>query len=212
MPAAGYSHCESSFGAGLHVGLHYRDRNAFTDVLALVNALAPLRDELTTRHGRLEFGSDDPRASESICSSAGMRRRVNFNVVPDRFSFTMDRRPNPEEDHDTARAELLSALENARLGQGLDVTWVVLEDCTRGTTAPDDPLVRAVVASAEHYTGACPTITCCLGVLATRICQRLGIPAVAFGPGLIDQMHGPDENVPTANLTRVAAIYAEVAS
>jgi succinyl-diaminopimelate desuccinylase len=200
-------------GRAAHVGLHYRGRNAFTDALALVNELAPLRDELTTRHSPLQFGSEDPRASQSILLLGGHAEGgVNFNVVPDRFSFTIDRRPNPEEDHDKARDELLSALENARLSQGLDVIWDVLQDCTGGMTAPDDPLIQAVVASTEHHTGTRPTITCCPGVLETRIYQRLGIPAIAFGPGLVEQMHGPDENVPTANLTRAAAIYAEVAS
>jgi acetylornithine deacetylase/succinyl-diaminopimelate desuccinylase-like protein len=45
-----------------------------------------------------------------------------------------------------------------------------------------------------------------------RIYRRLGIPAVAFGLGLTDEMHGPDEYVPTANLAPAAAIYADVAS
>jgi succinyl-diaminopimelate desuccinylase len=200
-------------GRAAHVGLHFQGRNAFTDALALVNALAPLRDEVATRHSRLEFGSDDPRARESILLLGGQAEGgVNFNIVPDRFSFTIDRRPNPDEDHDAARNELLSALETARRREALDVTWDVLQDSPGGTTAPEDTLVQTVVAFAEHHTGTRPTITCCPGVLETRIYQRLGIPAVAFGPGLIDQMHSPDESVPTANLTAAAAIYADVAS
>jgi acetylornithine deacetylase/succinyl-diaminopimelate desuccinylase-like protein len=48
-------------------------------------------------------------------------------------------------------------------------------------------------------------------VLEVRVYARLGIPAVAFGPGLIGEMHGPDERVPVGNLAAAARIYADVA-
>jgi succinyl-diaminopimelate desuccinylase len=199
-------------GRAAHVGLHYQGRNAFTDALAVIDALAPLRAELTARRSPLDFGSDDPRAAESILLVGGRAGGgVNFNVVPDRFDFTIDRRPNPEEDYDAARTELLGALEGAAAAAGADVAWEVLQDCAGGATAADDPFVGTIAASAERVTGTRPTVTCCPGVLETRVYRRLGIPAVAFGPGLIDQMHGPDEYVPTANLAAAAAIYADVA-
>ncbi len=199
-------------GRAAHVGLHYQGRNAFTDALAIVEKLAPLRAELAGRRSPLDFGSDDPRAAESILLLGGRAGGgVNFNVVPDRFGFTIDRRPNPDEDHEAARRELLGALEAAAAATGADVAWEVLQDCTGGATAADDPFVEAIATSAERATGVRPTVTCCPGVLETRVYQRLGIPAVAFGPGLIDQMHDPDEYVPTANLAAAAAIYVDVA-
>lgn len=42
--------------------------------------------------------------------------------------------------------------------------------------------------------------------------QRLGIPAVAFGPGLVDRMHGPDEDVPVGNLSAGVRVYVQVAA
>ncbi len=200
-------------GRAAHVGLHYQGRNAFTDALAIVDALAPLRAELAERRSPLDFGSDDPRAAESILLLGGRAGGgVNFNVVPDRFSFTIDRRPNPDEDHEAARRELLGALEDAAAATGADIAWEVLQDSAGGATAADDPFVEAIAASVERTTGVRPTVTCCPGVLETRVYQRLGVPAVAFGPGLIDQMHGPDEYVPTANLAAAAATYVEIAS
>jgi succinyl-diaminopimelate desuccinylase len=200
-------------GVAAHVALHYRGRNAFTDALEILGALEPLREELAARRSPLDFGNDDPRATESIMLLGGRAEGgVNFNVVPDSFSFTIDRRPNPEEDHDTARTELLNVLENARDRHTIDVTWEVLQDSPGGMTAPDDPFVRAVAAAAEERTGTRTTVTCCPGLLETRLYQRLGVPAVAFGPGLIDQMHGPDEHVPIENLAAAAAVYADVAS
>jgi hypothetical protein len=48
-------------------------------------------------------------------------------------------------------------------------------------------------------------------VLETRVYTTLGVPAVACGPGLIDQMHGPAEYVPVANLDAAAATYVDSA-
>jgi succinyl-diaminopimelate desuccinylase len=199
-------------GLATHVGFHYRGRNAFVDGVALVDALTPLCDELATRLSPLDFDTDEPRARESILLLGGRADGgVNFNVVPDRFSFTIDRRPNPEEDHEHVRAELLQALEEARDRLELDVAWDVLQDCAGGATAPDHPFVRALAASVERHAGAPPTVTCCPGVLETRVYQRLGLPAAAFGPGPAEQMHRPDEDVPIANLAAAASIYADVA-
>ena len=64
----------------------------------------------------------------------------------------------------------------------------------------------------KPVTGSAPSVTCCPGVLETRVYSRLGIPAVAFGPGLIDRMHSPDEDVPVANLFDAARIYTRVAA
>ena len=75
----------------------------------------------------------------------------------------------------------------------------------------DSEFVQAVAGAVTAVTGTTPTVTCCPGVLETRVYDQLGIPAVAFGPGLIERMHGPDEDVPISNLVDAAAIYAELA-
>jgi acetylornithine deacetylase/succinyl-diaminopimelate desuccinylase-like protein len=69
----------------------------------------------------------------------------------------------------------------------------------RRTTAGSD-FVQTVAGAVTAVTGAMPTITCCPGVLETRVDDQLGIPAFAFGPGVIERMHRPDEDVPIANL------------
>ena len=72
--------------------------------------------------------------------------------------------------------------------------------------------MQAVAAAAAAVTGQAPSVTCCPGVLETRVYNRLGIPAVAFGPGLIERMHAPDEDVPVANLVAAARVYTKVAA
>ena len=83
----------------------------------------------------------------------------------------------------------MAILESAR-ADGVDLSWEVLQDARCGEPSESD-FVQAVAGAAAAVTGPAPSVTCCPGVLETRVYSRLGIPAVAFGPGLIDRMHSP---------------------
>lgn len=199
-------------GRAAHVGLHYDGRNAFAAAVELARALDPLGRALRERRSALAFAAGDARAAESIMLVGGLARGgTNFNIVPAEFELTIDRRPNPEEDYEQAKRELLDALEAAR-PPGVELEWDVLQDARSASTPPDDPLPRALAAAVERVTGAAPGLTCCPGALETRVYGALGIPAVAFGPGPIEQMHGPDEEVPVAHLEAAAQIYVETAA
>jgi succinyl-diaminopimelate desuccinylase len=199
-------------GRPAHVGLHYEGVNAFTAAVDITLALRELGQVLRERRSALAFSSPHPRAPESIMLVGGLSGGgTSFNIVPEQFSFTIDRRPNPEEDYGRAKRELLALLASAR-ECGVDLDWQILQDAPSAETPADGDLVQTVVAAVDAVTGTPPTVTCCPGVLETRVYDQLGIPAVAFGPGLIERMHGPDEDVPIANLAATAAVYAEVAA
>lgn len=199
-------------GKAAHVGLHHDGTNAFAAAVDVAIALRELGRELHERRSALAFGSSHPRATESIMLVGGSAAGgTNFNIVPDRFSFTIDRRPNPDEDYAAAKRELLTLLEAAR-EHGIDLEWEVLQDAHSAATAADSTFVRTVVATVAEIAGGEPVPTCCPGVLETRVYNRLGIPAVAFGPGLIERMHSPDEDVPVTNLRAAASVYAAVAA
>ena len=199
-------------GRPAHVGLHYEGVNAFAAAVDVALALRELEQRLRKRMSPLDFASADPRAPESIMLVGGHSGGgANFNVVPAEFGFTVDRRPNPDEDYDEAKKELLALLASAR-DRGIDLDWEVLQDAPSAVTPADGELIGTVATAVTEITGAPPTVTCCPGVLETRVYDQLGIPSVAFGPGLIDQMHVPDEDVPIPNLVAAAAIYIDVAA
>jgi succinyl-diaminopimelate desuccinylase len=198
-------------GRPAHVGLHYEGVNAFAAAVEVAGTLSELGQSLRGRRSGLEFASPNERARESIMLVGGVSGGgTNFNIVPAEFSFTVDRRPNPEEDYDEAKQELLDLLASAR-NDGFELDWEVLQDAPSAVTPAGSDFVRAVAGAVTAVTGTTPTVTCCPGVLETRVYDQLGIPAVAFGPGLIERMHGPDEDVPISNLVDAAAIYAELA-
>jgi succinyl-diaminopimelate desuccinylase len=199
-------------GRPAHVGLHYEGVNAFAAAVDVALALRELEQSLRKRRSALAFASRDPRASESIMLVGGVAGGgTNFNIVPEEFSFTVDRRPNADEDYEEAKRELLALLASAGDG-GVEIDWQVLQDASGAITPVDSDFVRTTAAAVTKVTGTLPTVTCCPGVLETRVYAGLGIPTVAFGPGLIDRMHGPDEDVPVANLVAAAGVYVEVAA
>ena len=198
-------------GRPTHVGLHYEGVNAFDAAVDVAVALRELEQVLPQRQSALEFASPSDRAGESIMLVGGVSGGgTNFNIVPAEFSFTVDRRPNADENYDEAKRELVALLEAAR-ERGVELNWEVLQDAPSAVTPAGSDFVHTVVGAVTAVTGAMPTVTCCPGVLETRVYDQVGIPAVAFGPGMIERMHGPDEDVPIANLVDAAAIYAEVA-
>lgn len=198
-------------GRPAHVGLHYEGANAFEAALQAVAALRPLQEELRDRLSHLAFASGHPRVRESIMLVGGLAEGgTSFNVVPERFSFTIDRRPNPEEDFEEAKAELQLALVAARR-RGLPIEWETLQDAGSAFTPPDSQLARVLADAVTAVTGERPSLTCCPGVLEIRVYHALGIPALAFGPGLAESMHRPDEHVPVENLSAAAEIYARTA-
>jgi succinyl-diaminopimelate desuccinylase len=199
-------------GRAAHAGLHYEGRNAFAAAVDVVLALRELEQELRERTSALTFAANHPRAAESIMLVGGVGGGgTNFNIVPDQFSFTIDRRPNADEDYDEAKGELLRVLDAARQ-RHLDIDWNVLQDACGAVTPADSDFVQTLAATVARVTGTAPSVTCCPGVLETRVYNRLGIPAVAFGPGLIERMHAPNEDVPVVNLTAATKIYAGVAA
>lgn len=102
-------------------------------------------------------------------------------------------------------------MERAR-GEAGELEWEVLQDARSALTFVEGPFVQALAAAVERVTGSKPSFACCPGVLETRVYGALGIPALAFGPGLTERMHGPDEDVLIANLAAAAEVYVQTAA
>jgi succinyl-diaminopimelate desuccinylase len=64
------------------------------------------------------------------------------------------------------------------------------------------------VRSAEMILGRPPALAMCPGLLEIRFYAERGIPALAFGPGLLSVAHGPHESVRIEDIYNWTAIYA----
>jgi acetylornithine deacetylase/succinyl-diaminopimelate desuccinylase-like protein len=135
----------------------------------------------------------------------------NFNVVPGRCVFTVDRRMNPEEDFHVERDALFEVFAEARrAGVSLDVETF---QEGRPSGAPEaTPLGRALRTHVRAVTGRAPKFEMCPGLLEIRFYAEQGMPAYAYGPGLLSISHGPREFVHTDRIVECAAIYARTAA
>jgi len=189
-------------GKPAHVGLSYQGVNAFQRMFVIAGELDKLRCEIEERETRFQI---HPRAARrSILMMGGeCRGGSNFNVVPEKCSFTVDRRINPEEDLETEKQRLLDILD------GHEVEF--LQEGRASGVSEEHPLSRTLGGVIESVTGKPPAFEMCPGLLETRFYAQRGIPALAYGPGLLSVSHGPNEFVPIKNLGDCAAVYALVA-
>ena len=197
-------------GREAHVGLMHQGRNAFEEAVSVVSRLQRLARRVGRRRTRFRVTPDAARRS-IVLIGGQVEAGANFNVVPGRCAFTVDRRMNPEEDYEEERRALFAVFDEARRdGLKLDVE-VIQEGRPAGTNAAT-ALGRALSAHVNAVTGKNPTFEMCPGLLETRFYATQGIPSYAYGPGLLSISHGPKEFVDTRRIVDCAAIYARVAA
>jgi succinyl-diaminopimelate desuccinylase len=183
-------------GRAAHVGLADHGVNAFERAVTIVNALVALKARLAGSilliGGRVEAGS-------------------NFNVVPDECRFTIDRRINPDEDFDREKGRLADLLDEARAG-GIELEVRTLQEGRTSESSADSPLGHALAASITDVTGTPATFEMCPGLLETRFYAARGVPAYAYGPGILAVSHGPREFVKISRMMECAKVYALTAA
>jgi succinyl-diaminopimelate desuccinylase len=179
-------------GKSAHVGRQHEGINAFERMITVAQALQALKSEVEGRQrsilmlgGRTEGGT-------------------NFNVVPEYCSFTVDRRINPEEDFEREKRRLFEVMR----GVGVDLDVEVLQEGRASKVAEDVPLGAALARAVEMVTGRAPRFEMCPGLLEIRFYAERGIPAFAYGPGLLTVSHGPNEFVPVERIVECAQVYA----
>jgi acetylornithine deacetylase/succinyl-diaminopimelate desuccinylase-like protein len=182
-------------GRAAHVGLQHQGTNAVERALPLLARLFEEKRSLFARNGSIMLVGGRVEAG------------TNFNVVPAECRFTIDRRTNPDEDFEAARQKLLALLDSAR-AEGIDLEVRTIQEGRSSSTAPDGPLARALSEAVTAVTGEAPAFEMCPGLLETRFYAERGVPALAYGPGILAVSHGPREFVKIERMIECAKIYA----
>ena len=197
-------------GREAHVGLMHQGRSAFEDALRIVAGLQRVARRVGRRRTRFRVTPDAARRSLMLIGGR-VEAGSNFNVVPGRCVFTIDRRMNPEEDPAAERAAIFEVFAEARrTGVKLDVE--VLQEGQPSGTPETTPLGRALASHVRGVTGRAPRFELCPGLAEIRFYAERGMPAYAYGPGLLAVAHGPREFVHVDRLVDCAAIYARTAA
>jgi acetylornithine deacetylase/succinyl-diaminopimelate desuccinylase family protein len=196
-------------GKSAHVGLQHKGENAFERMHHVVERLQELKREVEQRVTGFDAGADQARNSILLIggqSGGG----TNFNVVPDKCWFTIDRRINPEENLSAEKAHIIGVLEGCRR-DGIPLEWETLQEASSASSRQDEPLGKAVAQAIQQATGEAARFELCPGLLETRFYAARGIPAYAYGPGLLSVAHSPSEYVDLRKVIECAGIYAESA-
>jgi succinyl-diaminopimelate desuccinylase len=197
-------------GKYAHVGLQHEGINAFERMLDVARALQALKAEVEER--RTAYRIVPEEAARSILMLGGrVEGGTNFNVVPDACSFTVERRFNPEEDLETEKARLLSVLETCK-ERGIDTDVEILQEAYSSGVSEDHPVAQALAEAVATVIGERPRFTMCPGLLEIRWYARKGIPAFAYGPGLLEVSHGPHEAIEIEHVYQHTLIYALTAA
>ena len=192
-------------GKPAHVGLQHEGRNAFEQALPILVALQELKAEVEQR--RTAFAVEPEAARHSILMLGGeVVGGHQFNVVPEHFSFTVERRINPEEDIAAEKTALFETIDRAK-PEGVGAQVEVIQEGASSATAAGSALGRVLAAAVGEVTGAEPAFELCPGLLETRFYGAAGVPALAYGPGVLSVSHGPEEYVEVHRLVDCANIY-----
>ena len=182
-------------GRAAHIGLMRHGVNAVEQALPLLNRLFALKRDLDARQGSL------------LLVGGRVDAGVNFNLVPASCRFTIDRRIDPDEDFSAEKRRVLDLLDRSR-EEGVDLKVRVIQEGRSASTPADGPLARALARSVEVITGAPPVFEQCPGLLETRFYAERGVPAFAYGPGILAVSHGPQEFVKISRMLECAKVYA----
>jgi succinyl-diaminopimelate desuccinylase len=194
------------FGKSAHVGLQHQGENAFERMHRVVERLQHLKREVEQRTTRCSISAEQAR--NSILMLGGQSGGgANFNVVPEKCWFTIDRRINPEEELEVEKTKLLQVLESCQR-DGIPLEWEILQEGNASACREYEALGSALSRSIQAVTGAAPRFEMCPGLLETRFYAARGVPAYAYGPGLLSVAHGPNEYVDLRRVMDCAATYA----
>ncbi len=190
-------------GKAAHVGRQFEGVNAFERAVPAMARLLEIKKEVELRETLHNITPAAARKSILMLGGRG-EAGTNFNVTPDFCSFTIDRRINPEENLEEEKRRLRDTLE------GFEIE--TLQEEPAAATPARDPLGVILSRHIASLTGKEPAFEMCPGLLETRFYAAHGIPAFAYGPGLLTVSHGPNEFVPIRNIAECAAIYALTAA
>jgi acetylornithine deacetylase/succinyl-diaminopimelate desuccinylase-like protein len=190
-------------GKAAHVGRQFEGVNAFERAIPAMARLLDLKREIEVRETQQQIAPEAAR--KSILMLGGrVEAGTNFNVTPDFCSFTIDRRINPEESLEIEKRRLFEALE--------DFEIEVLQEEPAAATSVHESLGVILSRNVTEVMGKAPAFEICPGLLETRFWAARGIPAYAYGPGLLTVSHGPNEFIPIRNIGNCALIYALTAA
>ncbi|MEM9625409.1 MAG: acetylornithine deacetylase/succinyl-diaminopimelate desuccinylase family protein [Pseudomonadota bacterium] len=134
--------------------------------------------------------------------------------VPDRCKLLLDRRFPIEEDLDEVKREVIAILDDlTRIRPGFRYSIKDVMEVMPTLTPDDADVVKAVTESITRVLGKHPELIVSPGTYDQKHVHRIGHlkECIAYGPGILDLAHQPDEYVEIDHLIASAKVMASSA-
>ncbi len=131
--------------------------------------------------------------------------------VPDRCRLLLDRRFLIEEDLGEVKAEIVAILDDlTRIRPGFRYQVSDVMEVLPTMTADDADVVKAVADGIQRVLGKAPELIVSPGTYDQKHIHRIGHlqECIAYGPGILDLAHQPDEYVEIEHLVASAKVMA----
>jgi succinyl-diaminopimelate desuccinylase len=132
-------------------------------------------------------------------------------VVPDSCRLVLDRRLLIEEDLEEVKAGIRNLLEGlTQTRAGFKYKIRDLFEVRPSMTEPERPVVRFTCEAVEQVMGRQAQIVCSPGTYDQKHIDRIGKlrDCIAYGPGILDLAHQPDEYVGIEDMVNSAKVMA----
>ena len=131
-------------------------------------------------------------------------------VVPDRCRMVIDRRFLVEEEIGAVKAEFRATVERVRERRGFAYDLKDMHEVLPVMIEPDAPVAAAVARAIERVLGRSAEFVVSPGTYDQKHIDRIGRlkNCVAYGPGILDLAHQPDEYVAVEDMLDSATVMA----
>lgn len=200
-------------GRAAHGGVPFKGENAFLRASELALRLEKDLNDLFLKNGPSKFPVVQPQYGYPTITIGGETKGRNKpNTVPDEFSFTIDRRVNPEEQHERVYDEIEQVVKSYRdEHKGSEIEIKRLLWIPPAQTPIDSPICVAMRKVMGDTLRISPTLTLAPYFTDMHYMTDLGVHAVMFGPGRIDQAHVADEFCRAEDIVAAAKVIAGLA-
>jgi succinyl-diaminopimelate desuccinylase len=200
-------------GKAAHGAVPFKGDNAFLKAARLALKLEKELNDLFLKKGASKFPGEELRYGyPTACIGGETHGRSKANTVPDEFSFTIDRRVNPEERLEEVCEEIELMLKKFRQEEKCEnVEMQKLLWIPPAQTTIDSPICIAIERILGELLGATPKLTLAPYFTDMHYFSQAGVDAVMFGPGRIDQAHVADEYCRIEDILSAAKVIARLA-
>jgi len=193
-------------GRAAHASRPKEGVNAFEAMVHVVSALMKAKEQLESKTSAYKsiWGVEKPTINVGgICSSGSA-----VNVVPERASFTIDRRLIPEESMDEVESELKRIIDESAREINVKVDVETLLRAEASSVSRNAFICEVLSRNVEAVLGRPPSFTLCPGVLDMRHFVRAGVDCVSYGPGLMKTAHARDEYINIDDMSTYMKVLA----